>query len=200
LLQARSPFQESHWVLFRGGTVIARASAAEEEQARKARGNLSGDLLWFQLDGKTFITQDKDVLDRLEAAGSSAREREIALASRQLNQLAEQRKTLAQQQQALAQQRLIQASLDQVNRSLRTGAGADAAAQQQRELEAIQIEVAHLEVVGARMAALNAKREAEVRAMESELAAATRNAEQDTSREGEILRGAVREGKAQIVP
>jgi hypothetical protein len=47
------------------GSIIARATAAEEEQARKARVSFTGDVLWFQMDGKTFITQDKDVMDRL---------------------------------------------------------------------------------------------------------------------------------------
>ena len=50
------------------------------------------------------------------------------------------------------------------------------------------------------MQAMNAMREAELRASQSELSATQRNAERGAVREGEILRGAVREGKAQIVP
>src|SRR5688572_10714280 len=51
MLGALTASDSAHWVLFRGNDVISRGSASDEEQARKARGSLSGDLLWFQLDG-----------------------------------------------------------------------------------------------------------------------------------------------------
>jgi beta-lactamase regulating signal transducer with metallopeptidase domain len=200
MLQGLTLSPESHWVLFRGGSIIARATAAEEEQARKARVSFTGDVLWFQMDGKTFITQDKDVMDRL-AAAATEQVQQIRLLERQLIQLRVQDAALDQSRAQLqASGAQLQASLEQVTRSLRNNAGENAAAGPQQNLEAMQAQLRQLQAVSAQMQAMNAMREAEVRARESELSATQRNAEQGALREGEILRGAVREGKAQIVP
>ena len=107
------------------------------------------------------------------------------------------------QRQTQDQRRAIQefqSSLEQASRSLRNTAGADAAAQQQRDLEKLGLQMSNLQAEISRMEAMNAQRQAELRAAESQLAAAQRNAEQGVSREVEILRGAVRDGKVQIVP
>jgi Zn-dependent protease with chaperone function len=210
LLQDLSFSQQSPWVLFRGNTLIARAGAAEEEQAKRARASVTGDVLWFQLDGKTFITQDKDVIDQIEAAGTETLRRQqielngnLLMARLQVAQAARQATQFLVERQTLDQRRAIQelqSSFEQASRSLRNTAGADAAAQQQKDLEKLGVQMSKLQAEISRMEAVTAQREAEFRAAESQLAAAQRNAEQGVLREVEILRGAVREGKTQIVP
>ena len=200
MLQGLSVSPEAHWVLFRAGSIIARATAAEEEQARKARVSFTGDVLWFQMDGKTFVTQDKEVMDRLMAAATE-QVQQITLLERQFSQLRTRDAALdesrAQLQASSAQ---LQASLEQITRSLRNNVGENAAAGPQQNFEAMQAQLRQLQAVSAQMQAMNAMREAELRASQSELSATQRNAERGAVREGEILRGAVREGKAQIVP
>ena len=200
MLQGLSVSPESNWVLFRGGSIVARATAAEEEQARKARVSFTGDVLWFQMDGKTFVTQDKEVMDRLMAAATE-QVQQITLLERQFSQLRTRDAALdesrAQLQASSAQ---LQASLEQITRSLRNNVGENAAAGPQQNFEAMQAQLRQLQAVSAQMQAMNAMREAELRASQSELSATQRNAERGAVREGEILRGAVREGKAQIVP
>jgi len=200
MLQGLSVSPEAHWVLFRAGSIIARATAAEEEQARKARVSFTGDVLWFQMDGKTFVTQDKEVMDRLMAAATE-QVQQITLLERQFSQLRTRDAALdesrAQLQASSAQ---LQASLEQITRSLRNNVGENAAAGPQQNFDAMQAQLRQLQAVSAQMQAMNAMREAELRASQSELSATQRNAERGAVREGEILRGAVREGKAQIVP
>ena len=176
-------------MLFRGNSILVRGSSADEEQAKKARTTLTGDLLWFQLDGKAFITQDKDVMDRIEALGPGTPliVGNIAQSQRQMDQLN-------------AQEHALQARIEEVNRNLRNSQRDGLNAQPQTDLEEIRRQVANLRVVSAQMEALAARREAELRAMESQLELARRNAEQGAVRNVEILRRAVQEGKAQIVP
>jgi len=122
VLQTFSPSQESHWVLFRGNAVITRGNAADEEQAKKARGTLAGDLLWFQVDGKAFITQDKDVMDRLQVADSGIPQAELVIL--QLQRQTDQRLALVQAQ-VQASQAQVEASIEQLERSLRRIPGGD---------------------------------------------------------------------------
>jgi chromosome segregation ATPase len=187
LLQALSPSQESHWVLFREGTVIVRGSAADEEQAKKARAGLTGDLLWFQVDGKTYITQDKDVMNRIQSAlvGTPQATQGIAQLQSQLEQLGVRRND---QGRAI---RELQSSLEQITRSLPNNP--QEVEVQQKDLEAIRAQAARLQ-------ALSAQLEANAALMSAQLEAVRRNVALGGSREVEILRGAVREGKAQIVP
>jgi DNA repair exonuclease SbcCD ATPase subunit len=197
-------------VLFRGNTVIARGSAADEEQAKKARVPFTGDLLWFQLDGKTYVTQDKDVLDRIQASGTGTDSRftaaaeDLAQAQRRLAE-AELRRKLAeaQSQSQLADQNRalqeLQSSLERINRNLANSTGPNRNPQQ-TELEGIRSEVSRLQALSAQMQAITAQSEAELRARQSELEAMRGRNELSAVREAEILRGAVREGKAQPVP
>ncbi len=61
----------ARWVLFKGNDVIVRANSDDEDEARRARRSFSGDLLWFKLDGKAYVSQDRETMNRVEAASSS---------------------------------------------------------------------------------------------------------------------------------
>jgi len=183
--------KESHWVLFRGDSVITRGSAADEDRAKKARGTLTGDLLWFQLDGKGYITQDQHLMDAIQG------ERSQSPGVNRLQQLVDQ---AAEQSRVEAKRRAVQAeaqsTLEQARRSLGDSVRGDAVAQQ-AELETIRV---RLEVLSAEIQAIDARRQEVLRTMQSQLEAARRDAELGASGEIEILRGAVRDGKAQMVP
>jgi beta-lactamase regulating signal transducer with metallopeptidase domain len=187
--------QDAHWVLFRGSSVVVHGSAGDEEEAKKASASFTGDLLWFRLDGKTFITQDKDVIDRIQTASSgfSRMASELSLAQRQLEQLGPKRRVLE------ASLHELQASFEQIlKRSLRTSS--EDAAAQQLDSEAVRVQMIELHSRSAQLEAMARQSEAELRALQSVIEAARRNAEVGALREVEVLRGAVREGKAQIVP
>jgi len=183
--------KESHWVLFRGDSVITRGSAADEDRAKKARGTLTGDLLWFQLDGKGYITQDQHLMDAIQG------ERSQSPGVNRLQQLVDQ---AAEQSRVEAKRRAVQAeaqsTLEQARRSLGDSVRGDAVAQQ-AELETIRV---RLEVLSAEIQAIDARRQEVLRTMQSQLEAARRDGELGASGEIEILRGAVRDGKAQMVP
>lgn len=182
-------------MLFTGNAVITRGNAADEEQAKKARGTLAGDLLWFQVDGKAFITQDKDVMDRLQVADSGIPQAELVIL--QLQRQTDQRLALVQAQ-VQASQAQVEASIEQLERSLRRIPGGDGGGAEPKDLEAIRLKTNELQAANAQMEAMLAKREVELRRMESDIAA--RNSELMALREVDILRGAVLEGKAQVVP
>jgi len=99
-----------------------------------------------------------------------------------------------------AQVRAIQANIEQINSNLRNSQRDGLNAQQQTDLEGIRRQVDNLRAVNAQMEATVVRREVELRAMESQLEAARRNAELGALRDVEILRRAVQEEKAQIVP
>lgn len=62
------------WVLFRGDGVTSSGSSANETEARAARQSAGGgDVLWFRVEGKSYVTQDKAILDRVAEAGAPAR-------------------------------------------------------------------------------------------------------------------------------
>ena len=182
---------ESHWVLFRGDSVITRATAADEERAKKARGTLAGDLLWFQLDGKGYITQDQHLMDAIQ--GESSQSPGINRLQQLVDQAAEQSRVEAKRRAVQAE---AQSTLEQARRSFGDSVRGDAVAQQ-AELETIRV---RLEVLSAEIQAIDARRQEVLRTMQSQLEAARRDGELGASGEIEILRGAVRDGKAQMVP
>jgi len=182
---------ESHWVLFRGDSVITRGTAADEERAKKARGTLAGDLLWFQLDGKTYITQDQHLMDAIQ--GESSQSPGINRLQQLVDQAAEQSRVEAKRRAVQAE---AQSTLEQARRSFGDSVRGDAVAQQ-AELETIRV---RLEVLSAEIQAIDARRQEVLRTMQSQLEAARRDGELGASGEIEILRGAVRDGKAQMVP
>jgi len=193
LLQLVSQSQESHWVLFRGNSILVRGSSADEEQAKKARATVTGDLLWFQLDGNAFITQDKEVMDRIQGAGAGTPEVKLEIElRRQLEQLEAEQRRVTDQRRDIQE---LQISLEELNRSLADiPVGVSALHPDRLRLQAIR-----LRELNAQMEVMAAKRESDLRAMEREMAA-RRNAEQGALRDVEILRRAVQEGKAHIVP
>jgi hypothetical protein len=196
VLQGFSLPQDAHWVLFRGNSITTRGGAADEEQAKKARATLTGDLLWFQLDGKTFVTQDKDVMDRIQALVTGMDSRLAALTQG----VAQLERQLAESRALQAREHELQANLELIDRNLPNSPPATANPQQ-KELEATRFQMmSRLQVLNAEMQALAARREVELRAMQSELEAMQQRDGLSAARETEILRGAVQEGKAQVVP
>jgi hypothetical protein len=66
-LQRAAQNTDLPWVMFRGDRVTSSGSSADETEARAARqASGGGDALWFRLEGKAYLTQDKATLDRLE--------------------------------------------------------------------------------------------------------------------------------------
>ena len=89
----------ARWVLFKGNDVIVRANSDDEDEARRARRSFSGDLLWFKLDGKAYVSQDRETMNRVEAASSST----VALEST-IRQLATSRRNENDQEQMVSAQ------------------------------------------------------------------------------------------------
>jgi beta-lactamase regulating signal transducer with metallopeptidase domain len=85
------------WILFRGDRVMSNGSAADETEARAARqASGGGDALWFRLEGKAYITQDKATLDRTDSGRlrDSLRALEIAEQNRRTRRENELRQSL----------------------------------------------------------------------------------------------------------
>jgi beta-lactamase regulating signal transducer with metallopeptidase domain len=61
------------WVLFMGNRVVISGSSADEAEAQSARQAAGGgDTLWFKIQGKAYVTQDRTVLERVaESRGPS---------------------------------------------------------------------------------------------------------------------------------
>ena len=100
-------------MLFRGNDVIVRANSDDEDEARRARRSFSGDLLWFKLDGKAYVSQDRETMNRVEVASSST----LALEAT-IKQLATSRQRENNQEQMVrAQVRELQFNLQQRQRA-----------------------------------------------------------------------------------
>jgi hypothetical protein len=229
-LQKLNLTEGARWVLFKGNDVIVHANSDDEGEARRARRSFSGDLLWFKLDGKAYVSQDKETMNRVEAVSSSI----VALEST-IKQLATSRRIVnGQEEMVMAQRRVLrdtQVNLQVLSERLRNLDGNAANLQslneararvavQNARLEATMAEtealVANLQslndararaevaaVQNAKLQAMRAETEALVRSMETriqELELAQRNAELESRRDLDVLRDAISSGKAQPAP
>jgi BlaR1 peptidase M56 len=159
------------WVLFRGDRMSVRDTTAEEvEAARRARQSFTGNLLWFQVDGKAYVTQDPETINQvLASAGSSDR--------LNLNR--------AQHEQVEAQLNELRDRLSRVSRAPENTQSIEDA---RRQLDSLRAE--------------NVRLQAMLQRLEEQLLTVEKNRqwEADSARDLEVLRGAVRGGKAQAVP
>ena len=217
------------WVLFKGNDVIVHANSDDEAEARRARRSFSGDLLWFKLDGKAYVSQDRETMSRVEAASSSI----VALEST-IKQLATSRRIeKGQEEMVMAQRRLrdVQFNLVELSERLRNLDGNAANLQSLNEARArvevqnarLQAMLAQTEALEANLQSLNdararvevvadqnarlqvmlAETEALVRNMQTQMQAlelAKRNAELESRRDLDILRDAISSGKAKPAP
>jgi hypothetical protein len=185
LLDALTAQDSARWVLFRGNDVISRGSASDEEQARKARSSLSGDLLWFQLDGKAYVTQDKDVMDQIQKQTSPDLLVELAASLQRSNRAS------AQVDAQSANIQRLQAALSQMDKQL-----ANSNAVPQQSIAELQARLAELNAASAQLQ--RAQRDAEM--TNRQMLEAARSRELGTRGIFEILRGAVQAGKAKPAP
>jgi hypothetical protein len=206
LLQAVSA-ESSHWVLFSATDVILHGDATDEADARKARQSLNGDLLWFRFEGKAYVTQDKELLDRIRASNRSQLELARSVRSEQEKIFAENieiRKKLAEVEKVLS-------DLDRTNRSLELEAVAKKLAEArnmpnndnqnllldlQRRLEMLSIDAGKKESE----LELGMKNLLLLQRQLKGLEAQRMGRDETQSRDVEILREAVRSGKAQTAP
>jgi hypothetical protein len=205
-LQKLNLSEGDRWVFFKGNDVIVHANSDDEGEARRARRSFSGDLLWFKLDGKTYVTQDRETMNRVEAAGSSG-----VLLEATVKQVAiSQRLEDGQEEIVMAQRRVlrdVQFSLQELEERLRNIDG-NAANQPslndaRARLEAVAAQNARLQAMLAQSEAAVRSTEAAVRSMQTQMQAlelAKRTAELESRRDLDILRGAVSSGKAQPAP
>jgi hypothetical protein len=217
LLQSITQGEGVRWVLFSGNDVIVRGLNTDEEQARKAREGFTGDLLWFRLDGKSYVTQDRETMDQMVfgVSPASQRARDAETAERMRQQAAAQQ-AAAQQEAALAsaaEQRKalqdVQAMARQIDEQIR-----NAAPPPSQNLVELQRAATELQAATVRLQAHLASREANLRQAEAQLqmmqamnqnlqrnsAVINRLNEAVNSRNEGLLREAVRTGKAQVVP
>jgi hypothetical protein len=165
----------------------ARDTTAEEvEAARRARQSFTGNLLWFQLDGKAFVTQDPETINQVLAPAGS-REAEAKL-SGALAQLAVSQAMLDRNRALRGASQNLQELNDRLNRVSPSPDTAQSLDQARRQLDALSQE-------NMRLQAMMHQLEAQLRLMEKDT-----QWESDTARDLEVLRGAVRSGRAQAVP
>lgn len=181
-------FSESHWVLFRGTDVIVHGDAADEAEARKARQSTNGDVLWFRFEGKAYVTQDKEVMDRIRSSNASQLEAGARLRDG-LQNIQEVLRNLAESEKRVADVNQSARPLLELTRSLERRQG-DAALREQdlskmQELLKLQAQRT-VELIDAQ----RVLREIEVSGLRLEQAPV----------ELDILRDLVRSGKAQVTP
>ena len=99
---------QARWVLLRGGLVIMRGGLADEAAAKAVQGTMPGDLLWFELGGKTYVTQDKETLDRLQALSGESPDKLPGIAEKARAQV-ETLQTRLRNVDLLVKERLLQA-------------------------------------------------------------------------------------------
>jgi chromosome segregation ATPase len=154
---------------------VRDTTAEEVEAARRARQSFTGNLLWFQVDGKAYVTQDPETINQvLASAGSSD-----SLASPGLNL------NRAQFEQVEAQLNELK---DRLNRVSRAPEDTQSIEQARRQLDSLRAE--------------NVRLQAMLQRLEAQLLAVEKNRqwEADSALDLEVLRGAVRNGRAQTVP
>jgi hypothetical protein len=181
-----------HWVLFKGNDVLVRGNSADEEEAQRARRSFSGDLLWFKLDGKAYVTQDLDVLIRAQTAMPST---PVDVLSERLKQLA-----IAEQTKAMMNSRLAELDVvvQQMNKLAQSIQAADPAS-----LEDASARLKIMETQSRRLQAELAQTEAMIGSMQAQMQAlevATRNLEPARRQDLDIFREAVISGKAKAAP
>jgi hypothetical protein len=190
LLQAAAG-GESHWVLFIGSDVILHGDASDEADAKKARQSLSGDLVWFRFEGKTFVSQDKDVLDRIRGVQTDPTGRDLAREQERvlLDTLnAMQKVADANRSQDLE---AVMRKLTELRKLNDNGIGPEQLTDLSQRIER------------ARVDSLNAQRDQERRMLELERVVQELNLTKRQirgARDLNILSDAVRSGKAQAAP
>ena len=191
--QSISPEPESvHWVLFKGNDVLVRGNSADEEEAQRARRSFSGDLLWFKLDGKAYVTQDLEVLTRAQTTAPSV---PVDVLSERLKQLATAEQTKAMMNSRLTE---LDAVVQQMNKLAQSIQATDPA-----NLEDAHARLNIMEAQSRRLQAELAQTEAMMRSMQDQIQAldrATRNLEPARRQELDIFREAVISGKAKAAP
>ncbi|HET9216333.1 MAG TPA: M56 family metallopeptidase, partial [Terriglobia bacterium] len=187
-VQAPSP---SPWVLFRGNDVIVRGNRADEEQARRAHLSFTGDLLWFQVDGKAYTTQDRETLDRIQALGVGTSVQAVRVAGVNVEQLRQQAEALAL---ASDQQRIL-AQLEVVSAQLQSNLHEVNITNSAQGLLKLRANMAQLEATTAQLQKAMEIEMQKMRAVAEFLQTQTRM--EADERLLETLRGVVRSGKAQ---
>jgi beta-lactamase regulating signal transducer with metallopeptidase domain len=189
-LQAVRPAEDVRWVLFSGNDVKVQGTDADEAEARKARAPFNGDLLWFRLNGKTYITQDAQTI---ESFRTSTRPSDAGALMREFVK-AEQQAMLSNQQRALTKLKQAEANLDRVlNEVNRAEPG-----KSRSELQA-QLNVALAENASAKAATERQLVDLETALMKLSTDYARVN--KDTQTPGaDILRDAIQSGKARETP
>jgi hypothetical protein len=178
------------WVLFQGNRVLVQGSPADEAAARAAHQSVGGNLLWFVLDGKTYVTQDPASLDLILTTHESWEiERQSDIAGEIMRRTQEQYRVGAQLDQNSAEVRML---ADRLRRL------ADIPVASQQDLNDVSRRISELQALVSRMRATLAEREARqtnYRMLEQMLARlGLRQPAAD------ILRDAVSSGKARPLP
>lgn len=195
-LQKLNLAEGARWVLFKGNDVIVHANSDDEAEARRAIRSFSGDLLWFKLDGKAYVSQDRETMNRVDAASSSI----VALESTIKQLAASQRIEDGQGEMVMAQFRALRANLQELEERLRDLNGNST---NQQSLNDARARLQVLAAQNDRLQAMLAQTEAAVRSMQTQmqtLELAKRNAELESRRDLDILRDAISSGKAQPAP
>jgi beta-lactamase regulating signal transducer with metallopeptidase domain len=185
----RLSLDDSHWVLFRGSDVVVHGNASDEAEARKARSPLDGDFLWFQLDGKTYVTQDYQTLDTFR---SNLQVAEAQKKAAEQNVLRSQR-ALQDSQRQLQELEARLGELSQSQQNLNNTGRQDPGDTLKAELLRMNLMLAQLKLDAA---AFRSGAEAARSAAEANRSAA----EAEVSRNMEALREAVRTGRARPAP
>jgi chromosome segregation ATPase len=74
------------WALFRGNREMLSGSDEDQAEARAARAAAGGgDLLWFRLDGKAYVSTDAETMARIEGLREESAESQRALAEQLLS-------------------------------------------------------------------------------------------------------------------
>ena len=201
-LQELKLAEGARWVFFKGNDVIVQANSDDEAEARRARRSFGGDLLWFKLDGKAYVSQDRETMNRVEAAneGRRASSSIVALESTIKQLAASQRIEDGQGEMVMAQFRVLRANLQELEERLRNLNGNST---NQQSLNDVRARFEVLAAQNDRLQAMLAQTQAAVRSMQTqmqELELAKRNAELESRRDLDILRDAISSGKAQPAP
>ena len=135
--------RESVWVLFRGERIAAvNGSSADEAEAKVARQKTpGGDLLWFRLEGRAYVTQDPAILSRI---GKTV---ELPQSERELAAYLEALATRQQQAVDRAEtQRAVRAELEALTQQIETRSLSETThiAELQDRLQAVLAEVEQL--------------------------------------------------------
>jgi hypothetical protein len=203
---------------------VVNGSPEDEKEARAARQGVSGDVLWFRQNGKTYLTQERAILDRmslpnkpLEALPQSERELAAYLDALAQHQRLEDlqklglvsQSTAAEAYRALAQRSRAEAvaQIQEAAKTLAQTRAQNRASEQnltglKAEIAALESQLMRLKVQLERMRTTETemiRRQLELNALQREV---ERNAELEKRKASdvlELLREAVEAGKAKPV-